>query len=86
MRKGAKGRCEFCPEHPEKILNQFHMEHYHFMGRYPCKICRYNAQFPREIAEHVKEDHPGTDCARCKGCKEMISFGEDPGAFQDHSE
>ena len=56
------------------------------MGRYPCKICRYNAQFPREIAEHVKEDHPGTECARCKGCKEMISFGEDPGAFQDHTE
>ena len=49
--KKPKGRCEFCPEHPEKILNQHHMERHHFMGRYPCPICRYDAQGPYSIEQ-----------------------------------
>ena len=83
MKKGAVKECNFCPGKP---ANLHHMRHCHFLGWYPCQICRYNGQFPREIAEHVIQDHPGTDSARCKGCKEMISFGSDSGVFLQHTE
>ena len=78
-------QCMFCSEHfKTKSKMQNHLTVHHALNTYNCQLCSESRRFPKEIATHILEIHPGTETAHCPMCKGPVHFGGDPQDFEDH--
>ena len=82
---GKSRPCSICNKE-FKALGTYrkHLSNSHGWSRYKCQICSDVSRFPTEIAEHMLSKHPGIECAQCQSCDQMVNFGGNPLAFEDH--
>ena len=77
--------CMFCNQHcNSKEHLQNHMRNKHGCYKYNCHLCAEHRYFPKDIAEHVLDSHPGNETAHCPVCKGPIFFGSNVQDFVDH--
>ena len=77
--------CLFCPAYCKTSSKmQFHLTYHHALNTYNCHLCTESRCYPKDIASHILEKHPGTETANCPVCKGPVHFGCDPQDFEDH--
>ena len=77
--------CVFCNEHfnvKENLKN--HLRYKHGYNTYKCHQCAERCYFPRDIAQHILDSHPGNETAHCPLCKGPVFFGGNVQDFIDH--
>lgn len=77
--------CPICNESYKTNTNlRNHLKYKHGYYIYHCQWCTEYKYFPKDIAEHVLERHPGKETAHCPVCKDPIFFGSKVQDFVDH--